>query len=73
MTINSLLKTLSEKLEASKRCLFFHRWTKWEFYEERMFMRDLCGSRVPNSEFIMHIQKRHCLDCGYNQKEEIKI
>lgn len=57
-------------------CLF-HKWTKWEQYEEEgtstgvglLVPRELRGIAVPYSESR---QKKHCLKCGKIQDELIK-
>ena len=52
-------------------CIFFHKWTKWEQYDEEMM---LISRRQPNREPIKYLatmQKRRCLRCNYIQKRQV--
>lgn len=49
-----------------------HEWTKWEQYEEHFkFLYHYganAGKEIPSAE---DWQKRHCVKCGKEQREEI--
>lgn len=54
----------------------FHKWSKWERYEQQMLRQ--YGSRWPVQmqmqpmEYTENMQRRHCLTCGKCQEEEVK-
>ena len=55
----------------------FHDWSKWEQYDIDVeviltglwFPIELRGKRVIQTQ---HRQKRHCLECNFEQDKEIK-
>lgn len=51
-----------------KNC-WFHNWSKWEQYKQPMISISRDGKSYKSEE---DMQKRHCLKCGYEQREEVK-
>ena len=52
----------------------FHKWGKWEEYEQKM--RISPGILAPKTQQVFHSieqwQKRTCEVCGKSQREEVK-
>ena len=49
---------------------WFHKWTKWENYEQPMivFLKRDINNKV---EYSITRQRRHCEKCGYSQDQEV--
>lgn len=45
--------------------LWFHKWAKWEMFEETWF------HLITKHKYQQKLQKRTCLRCGKYQQEEI--
>jgi len=44
----------------------WHKWTKWEQYEQPMIY-----FKMPTVKSFTKMQKRHCEKCGYEQRKEV--
>ena len=52
----------------------FHKWGKWEEYEQRMTNHAglLMPKNTPSFESVENWQQRTCETCGFTQREEVK-
>jgi hypothetical protein len=49
----------------------WHRWTKWETAKEFYYSKDYRDKKGELIKFDKTIQKRTCIKCGYQQKEDL--